>query len=289
MATAKVTTVTDKSDDIVEEKEIETPETEVTEVSENDKLIAQLSSNPILADFTKKYLDVHGEISQYNAEVLAAKDSEWNPGKVMTKATEFAKPEPNSGVKADEEILSLMQSYEKLLIEVARAKKSVVDATAKKLGITLSATAERDPVKEEALKEKRSVGVVLGKRLNDIAEMFSDKEMSDAIAKFLTNNPLPAVGRQSSMSFAGNEGKATPKYRVKVEVYKGDEKLDEFDGFSKTALSLSNSKFGYERGKALKADKFREAWEAPGNNSEKTVQSTVEFTDNGLRFVLTKK
>lgn len=290
MATAKVTTVTDnKSDDVVENNETEIQETENTETSENDALIAQLSSNPILADFTKKYLAVYNEIAEYNREVLAAKDSEWNVGKVMAKANEFAKPEPNSGVKADEEIASLMKSYEELLIQAARAKKSVVDATAKKLGITLSATSERDPVREEELKNKRSVGIVLGKRLNDIAEMFSDKEMSSAIEKFLTQNPLPAVGRQSSHSFTGNDGKATPKYRVKVEVYKGDEKLEEFDGFSKAALSLSNSKFGYERGKSLKADAFRNAWEAAGNSSEKTTQSVVEFTDNGLKFVLTKK
>jgi hypothetical protein len=287
MATAKTTTVADNNNDVVEEVNI--PEVEETELSENDKLLAQLGTNPILADFANKYLDIYNEIAKYNAEVLASKDSEWNIGKVLAKANEFAKPTPDSGVKADSEILSLMKSYEELLIEVARAKKAVVDATAKKLGITLSATTERDPIREEALKDKRGTAVVLGKRLNDIAEMFSDKEMSDAIAKFLTNNPLPSVGRQSSHSFTDNGGKGTPKYRVKVEVFKGDEKLADFDGFTKAGTSLSNPMFGYKRGESLKADKFREAWEAAGNSSEKTVKNVVEFGDNGLKFVLTKK
>lgn len=290
MASAKTTTVADNNNDTVAEKEInETPETVETPETENDKLIAYLSSNPILADFTKKYLDIYNKISEYNAEVLAAKDSEWNVVKVMAKATEFAKPAPGSGIKPNDDIASLMKTYEQLLIDVARAKKAVVDATAKELGITLSATSDRDPVREETLKEERSVGVVLGKRLNDISEMFSDKEMSAAIAEFLVKNPLPAVGRQSSHSFSGADAKASPKYRVKVEVFKGDEKLEEFDSFSKAGVSLSNPKFGYERGKSLKADAFREAWEAAGNNSEKTVQSVVKFEDNGLTYVLTKK
>ncbi len=273
------------------EENIETPGAEKTEenTDPNQAILDVLSSNPILVEFAKQYLSIFGKISEYNKSVLAAKDSEWNVGKVMTKAQEFAKPEPNSGVKPNEEIAKLFAMYEELVRQVAVAKRSVIDATAKELGISLSNTAERDPAKEEELKTQRGVAVQLGTQLSSIATMVSDKEISNAVTDFLSNNPLPSVGRASTHTFAGNDGKGTPKYRVSVEILKDGNSIGKFDGFSKTAVSLSQSVFGYERGKAPKADMLRQAWESAGNTPENTVKNVVEFDDNNLHYILTKK
>jgi hypothetical protein len=292
MANTKTAPV--KNDEIKEDEkmitETENIEVETDEVDDSAaKLNELLSGNQILSEFTKKYLVIYKEIAEYNKSVLAAKDSEWNVGKVMTKAQEFAKPEPNSGIKPVDEIADLVKAYEDLVIQVAQAKRAVIERTSKELGISLSNTAERDPIKEEELKQKRVVAVQLGTQLSSIATMISDKNISDGVTEFLTKNPLPSVGRASSHTFAGDGAKSTPKYRVKVAIYKDGTLLEEFDGFSKTALNLSNSKFGYARGQAPKADKLRSAWESAGNNADTTVQPTVEFDDNGLHFVLTKK
>jgi O6-methylguanine-DNA--protein-cysteine methyltransferase len=205
----------------------------------------------------------------------------------LEKAREFARPtDKNVAPKSD--IKKALEAYEKLVNEVARARKEILDVTSKELGITLSATADRNPELEAPLKEKRKIAIEIGTQLSMIAKMTSNEQASAAVTEFLSENPLPAIGRDQTRTF-GNDGKATPKYRVTVEIKKGDAVLLSEDGFTKTALALTKPTFGYERGKSLKSEDLRKAWEAAGNTSEKTVKSPVEFEDNGLTFVITKK
>lgn len=245
---------------------------------------AVLLENPILAEFCNQYLTTVDEILAYNKDVLAEKSAEWNAHKVMEKAREFARPTDKS--EPDSEILDIIKKYEAAQDAYNLARRSVLDATAKKLGITLSATADRNPEIEAPLKEKRKTAHVIGTQLKTMAEMTTNTQASEAVEEFLSKNELPMIGRDQTHSF-GDSGKATPKYRVTIVVTDkdGKEVLSE-DGFSKTAMALT--KF-YERGKAPKADVLREVWEKAGNSPEETKTNPVQFDDNDLHFVITKK
>jgi hypothetical protein len=252
-----------------------------------DRIPKVLSDNAILADFCKQYMGVVDEIAAYNKEVLAEKSSEWNAGKVLEKAREFARPTDKS--KADDSVKSALDAFENLVNELAKARKNVLDVTSKKLGITLSATSDRNPEIEGPLKDKRKFASEIGSQLFQMSKFISDGATGDAVTSFLADNPLPAIGREQARSF-GSDGTTTPKYRVTVKVVNkdGEEILNE-DGFTKTALALTKPVFGYERGQALKADKLREVWEKAGNSGDATTQPVVEFTDNDLHFTITKK
>jgi hypothetical protein len=255
------------------------------ENGKDERIPEAFSKNSILKDFCAQYLKVFDEISNYNREVLAEKDSEWNAGKVLEKAREFARP-TEKGVEPKQDIKKAIEAYENAVNALAQARRSVLDITSKELGITLSATADRNPELEAPLKERRKLAIEIGTQLNMIAKLTTDEAASAAATKFLDQNPLPAIGRDQARSFGDSE-KATPKYRVHVVVKDKDgaTKVEE-DGFTKTALALT--KF-YERGKALKSDDLREAWEKAGNSPDKTVTNPVEFTDNDLHFVISKK
>lgn len=243
-----------------------------------------LLENPILAEFCNQYLKTVDEILDYNKQVLAEKSAEWNAHKVMEKAREFARPTDKS--EPDNDVLEAIKKYEAAQDAYNLARRSVLDVTSKKLGITLSATADRNPELEAPLKEKRKTAHVIGTQLKIMADMTSNAEASKAVASFLSDFELPMIGRDQTHSF-GDAGKSTPKYRVTVVVTDkdGKEVLSE-DGFSKTAMALT--KF-YERGKALKADVLREVWEKAGNSPEETKTNPVEFEDNDLHFTITKK
>ncbi len=269
----------------------ETPKTEstpeVVKPDTDERIPALLAGNSIFGDFCKRYMQVFDEISEYNKAVLAEKDSEWNANKVLEKAREFARPtDKNTEPKSD--IKSVLEAWEDLINQTAKARKAVLDATAKELGITLSATADRNPELEAPLKEKRKVAVEIGTQLGMISKMTQDTSAEEAINEFLEKNPLPAIGRDQVRTF-GDTGASTPKYRVNIKVYKDGNVLADEAGFTKTALALTKPVFGYERGKAPKSDFLREAWEKAGNTPEKTVTNPVEFTDNDLHYVISKK
>lgn len=261
-------------------------ETAVKPVVEK-RIPATLSKNPIFKEFCNKYLETLDQIAEYNREVLADKDSEWNAGKVLEKAREFARPTDKSK-EVNKEILAAIEKHEAAINAASLARKAVLDLTSKELGISLSATAERNAEIEAPLKEKRKDALVLGQQLSKIAEMTSDETVTGAITAFLKEFELPAVGRNQTTSF-GNDGTSTPKYRVSVEITKDGNVLMSGEGFSKTAINLSKPVFGYERGKAPKADDLRAAWETAGNSAEETKVNPVEFDDNGLHFKITKK
>jgi len=264
------------------------PAAKATEKKGPDTRIPNLlSKNSILGDFCQRYIDVFDEITEYNKEVLAERDSEWNAGKVLEKARELARP-TDKNVAPNDEIKSAIEAYENAVNALAQARKSVLDRTSKELGITLSATADRNPEIEAPLKEKRKVAIEIGTQLSMIAKMTSDENASEAVTTFLSENALPAIGRDQTRTF-GNDGKSTPKYRVHVKVTKDGQEVVSEDGFTKAALALTKPVLGYERGKAPKSDVLREVWEKAGNTGEKTVAPTVEFDDNGLHFVITKK
>ncbi len=263
----------------------EAPVATVPDDTSVNRIPELFENNPILKDFCQKYLDILDEITEYNKQVLAEKTAEWNSSKVLEKAKEFAHPE-DANVPANKEIQTLVDEWEKAITVLAQKRKAVIERTAKELGITLTSTAERDPEKEAGLKEQRKLAHTIGSQLSSFAEMINDASATKTIQEFLGSNPLPAVGRDQSHNFSSDGGKATPKYRVKVTVSRDNEELISEDGFTKAALALPKY---YERGKALKADKLREAWEAAGNTPEKTVTDPVEFNDNGLHFTITKK
>ncbi len=269
------------------------PQTEATPQNENmtksdvDERIPQsLRENLIFGDFCKRYMDAFDEITEYNKEVLAAKDSEWSATKVLAKAREFASPEKADDL--DPAIKSAVDEWEKAVAAALELRKKVLDATSKKLGINLSAVADRDQEKEESLKGKRKLAIEIGKRLADIAGLTNDENAGKEITGFLTSYGMPAVGRDQ-VSTVTSDGTSTPKYRVTVRVMDndGNELLNE-KGFTKTALNLTKPVFGYSRGQSPKADDLRKAWEAAGNTAEETKQATVEFEDNNLKFVITK-
>ena len=260
---------------------------EVEKVKEPARIPELLSENHIFGNFCERYLGILDKITAYNKEVLAEKDAEWNPSKVIEKARLFANP-TEKGVEPNKEIQNAMNAWEDLAAKAIQARKKVMELTAKELGITLSNTSERNSETEAPLKEERKIALTIGDQLNTMGELSQDDKFTEAINVFLSNNPMPAIGRDQVRTF-GDNAKATPKYRVNVTVTKDDEELLIGDGFTKTALALTQSKFGYERGKALDAAKLRDAWEKVGNTPEKTVQPVVEFTDNGLVFNITKK
>ncbi|MFY3741609.1 MAG: hypothetical protein HMLIMOIP_002067 [Candidatus Nitrosomirales archaeon] len=266
----------------------ETPETETqseTVKTEAPRVSEILSTNAILADFVRQYLEVFDEISNYNKEVLAEKDAEWTSGKVLEKGRELARP-TDKDAKPDTEVKTAIEAFESLVNEMNKARKNALDIVSKRLGITLSATAERNPEIEAPMKEHRKFAVEIGTQLEVMAKMLSDEKVSSAISEFLNNFPLPAIGRDQVRTF-GSDEKATPKYRVHVSVFDKDGKeIVSEDGFTKTVLALPKY---YERGKAIKSDTLRDVWEKAGNSTEKTVSPTVEFTDNELHFVITKK
>lgn len=257
------------------------------EIEETPALPEIFSQNPMFASLADKYLSVYREIVEYNKTVIAEKsDNEWTTGKLVAEAKKLSSPdegEPNKDIKV------LFDAFEAIQTELAKSRKALIDATAKFKGISLSSVAaERDPAKEEELKNKRVPAVDIGKNMAMMAGLVNDVEASKAIEKFLTDYALPAVGREGTRNFA-QAGGSTPKYRVRVEVIKDGNVIFTGDGFAKTALALTQPVFGYERGQALKADKFREVWEASGNNSEQTKKPVVEFGDNGLLYRLTDK
>lgn len=267
--------------------DVKAPEnTEVAEVKE--RIPAALAANPILAEFCNQFLSVFDEITAYNKQVLAEKDSEWNIPKVLEKARELGRP-TDKNVKANENIAKALTAWEDLVNAVNVAKRNVLDATSKELGITLSTTAERNSETEAPMKERRRFAIEIGTQLGTIAKMTTNEAASDAVTTFLAENPLPAIGRDQARTFGADE-KSTPKYRVNVVVTNKDgEKVVDEAGFTKAALALTKPAVGYERGKAPKSDTLREAWEKAGNSAETTVTNPVEFDDNNLHFVISKK
>lgn len=265
----------------------ETVSTETVDENPANRIPEIFAQNPMFTSLVTQYLSVYDEIASYNKTVIAEKsDSEWTTGKLLAEARKLASPDEG---EPNKEIKDVYDIFERISTELAKARKAVVDATAKFKGISLSSVAaERDPAKEEELKEKRVPAIDIGKNMAMMAGLLNDEAASTAIKDFLNKYQLPAVGRDQTRNFAQSGG-STPKYRVRVEVIKDGNVLLTEDGFAKTGLALTQPVFGYERGKALKADKLREAWEAKGNTGEKTVEPVVEFEDNGLTFRITDK
>lgn len=277
---AKETPVVETPEEIKETQE--TPETPEETNQEVNRIPDVLSENAILADFCRRYLEIFDEITQYNKEVLSTSNDEWTPGKVLEKSRELGRPaqgEPNKEVKA------ALETYEELVNNTAKARRALLDITANAIGITLSATAVRDPETEAPLREKRKFAITLGDQLATISKLTTDESASAAVTEFLKNSPLPAIGRDQTRTF-GEDVKATPKYRVTVTVSRDGNVLVSEDGFTKTGHALVKL---YERGKAPKSDTLRTAWENAGNTPEKTVTNPVEFDDNGLHYVISKK
>lgn len=265
-----------------------TPETEENSETEDAPRIPDvLAGNTIFNEFCGRYLAVFDEITQYNKEIAAEKDSEWTTTKVLSKARELGNNDDAN--KIDKDVQAALAEFDKAADVLAKMKRAVIETTAKKLGINLSSVAERDKSKEAPLKEKRSFGINIGTKMSEIAQMTNDKDASEAIQGFFKKFPMPAIGRDSARTF-GEGGKATPKYRVLVSVKNSDGEvlMDEEKGFTKAAAKLQQPVFGYDKENRPKADKLREAWEKAGNSPEKTVTNPVVFEDNNLTFEIRK-
>lgn len=265
---------------------VATPEAPVVkDYSKDSRIVTDLKKNSILVDFCRQYLTVVDKITDYNKEVLAERDADWTPAKILEKARELARP-TDKDTKPNEDVKAAIENYEKLVNEFNLARRAVLETTATAIGITLSATAERSPEAEAPLKEQRKLANEIGTQLKFMVDMLNDGNLSTKIEEFLKANPLPAVGRDQARTF-GSEEKATPKYRVHVQVTDKDGNIVvSADGFTKAALALTKS---YERGKSPKSDVLRAAWEKAGNTPEKTVTSPVEFDDNELHYMIIKK
>lgn len=256
-----------------------------SEVKVEERIPEGLLANPILADFCRQYLSVADLVSTYNAEVVAAKSSDWNATKVLEESKRLAEP-ADANIPANENIKAARKTWSDAVDMMNRAKRAVIEMTAAELGISLSSTVERNAETEAPLKEKRKLANEIGNQLTAIAKMTSDASASELVTTFLTANPLPVVGRNQVSTF-GEAEKATPKYRVNVQVIDqdGNVRVNEA-GFTKAALALTKL---YERGTSPKSDVLRKAWETAGNTPETTVVDPVEFDDNDLHFVISKK
>lgn len=262
----------------------------VTEEVEVNRIPDAIIENGLLVEFCKIYLGIADEIGEYNSRVLQTRTDGWTNSKVLEKAKEFASPE-DANIPKDDTIADLFDKYESYLTALAFAKTELLNATAEKLGITLTNTSERDPNVENTLKEQRVKALKVVTQFEGMAEFTTDANLKNGITEFLKNNPLPMVGRNQERSF-GLEGNntSTPKYRVTVTITNSDgEKLYSDKGFSKAALAITKPVFGYERGKALTAENLREAWEKAGNSADNPYAvPRVEFVDNKLTFVIEK-
>lgn len=260
-------------------------ENPVTEKPQGESRIPDVLRNSILQSICRTYLEAFDEISKYNKDVLKAEKSEWTSSKIMDKARELANP-TDANIAPNAAIKTALTSFEKIQDEFNRARKSLLEQTAKELGIDFSTSTERNADLEKPLKEKRASAIEVGKQLSAFSKVNTDPQVNESVIAFLTEYPLPSVGREQARTFGADE-KATPKYRVNITVTNVDgDVLLEKPGFTQTALALT--KF-YERGKALKADALREKWEAAGNTVDNTVKDPVEFEDNGLHFKIAKK
>lgn len=296
MATRRNSSNTDNSSNTEQTQTEEVTEnTEVSEPAENSEVVEEvstnrvpelLSSSPIFNNFCEQYLNASDEIAKYNKAVLAEKDAEWTPSKVVLKAREITSPE-DASVPVNEEIKKAIDILDELIAQQAAARQNVIKLAAAELGITLATTVERNSETEAPLKEKRKLAHAIGKQLSDLGDMSGMPEFKSAINEFLAKNPLPQVGRDQVSNFNESSTGGTPRYRVTVTVKDSDGKvLVSEDGFTKTALKLPKY---YDRGESPKADKLRAAWESAGNAPGKTVQSEVEFTDNGMTYTISAK
>jgi hypothetical protein len=289
--TVKSPVVENKVDTPVVENNVSpVPDDKVVETEPKDRIPELLQGNNILASICQRYLDTFDKIAAYNKDVLAKNDSDWTSTKVLEEARKLGRP-TDKDTKPNETISAALKKWESLVDEMNKARRAVIDETSKVLGITLSATAERNPEIEAPLKEERKIAAEIGKQLAMLASITNDDNSAKAVEEFLAKNPLPAVGRDQVHVFGSTDEKATPKYRVNVEVKIDDKVVVSESGFTKAALALP--KF-YPRGEAPKSDKLRLAWEAAGNSAEKTVVNPVEFDDEGengaiLHFTITKK
>jgi hypothetical protein len=267
---------------------------EETVTEEAPKIPASLEENKLLVEFCKMYLAVVAEITAYNKEVLQERTDGWTNPKILAKARELASPE-DASVPKNEEIEALVTKFDDYQTALNFARKEVIEATAKVLGITVTATRERDTAVEEPLKEKRNNATQIATQLSNIASMTHDPSTKGAVTEFLDSNPLPMVGRDQVRNFT-QDNASTPRYRVTINVLKDDVVIGTAQGFTKAGLMLTKPEFGYDRAKALSGDDLRKAWEGAGNSAANPYAvPTVEFVDTredggnpDLKFVITK-
>ncbi len=276
---------------VVEDNPTEVSETENENVSfVEEETVPEypeaFAENPLVLSIAQKYKGIVNEISEYNKKVLAEKDSEWNASKLLKKALEMASPEDANDI--NENVKTAHAEFERIAAEYANARQNLISVTANELGVSLSTVAEqRDEAAEAPLKEKRATAVTIVKQLQAMTEVYNDDNFKNAVATFLSNNGLPAIGRDQVRSFNESGTAGTPKYRVSITITNKDgEVLMDGEGFSKTAIALSKPVFGYERGKKPSSDTLRETWEKLGgpNSSE-----DISFEDNELTYTVHKK
>lgn len=272
----------DVVDTEAEEFETEGLEEEISRIPDS------LASNPILADFANKYLEVVDLIAEYNKSVLTPAKSEWTNAKLNEAGRKLARPD-DPKLKGNPDLLKLLVAMENAQDALNLARKSFFDGVADKLGVVRDTTAERDLEKEAELKNKRSFASTIGTQLSQIASLTSDTEASAAVESFLNENKLPAVGRNSVTSFGGeNPGKGTPRYRVSIRIEKdGNVLLEKGEGFTKTAAALSRPEFGLEKEQRPTAEDFRNVWEKAGNSGDNPAATPeVVFENHGLTYTL---
>lgn len=260
--------------------------TTVEKTTADERIPELLASQGIFKEFLSRYLSNYDEIVEYNEGVLREKNSEWNSYKILDKARELARP--TDGKSANETIKGALVEWEKLASEVNAAKQHLIQVAAKELGIEYNSGSERDPEKEAPLREMHKTNINIGKQLTEMVKMTVDPKLQDTLTDFLKTYKMPAVGRNQTHDFLAEETDKTPKYRLRITASREEtgEELFTEDGITKAVGATA--KF-YERGKGLKADSFRKAWESAGNSMGNTVQNSVSFTDNGLIFTLTAK
>jgi hypothetical protein len=256
------------------------------------RIPAFLKKNSMFNEFITRFLKTYDDISAYNKEVLAEKTDGWTASKVLEESKKLSENEDATKIVAS--VKEARDAFESVAAELAKARRNLIEVTSKELGITLSAVGgERNSEIEEPLKLARKEALEIGKQMNLFAGMTQDAAIKEEVTKFFATYDLPAVGRNQTTTFGSESSTTTPKYRVNVTITNAEgEVLMEKSGF--TAASLNNTSF-YERGKALKSDKMRAAWEAAGNTPDNTVTSPVVFTDEGaadvgtLTYTITKK
>ncbi len=275
----------DSNEETVNEETVtETDEAEVV-TDPKERVPAELRDSPIFLEFVNRYIAIFDELTEYNAKVLAEKNSEWNGSKLLAKAKTLGNPDEG---EANAKIKTALDEFERLSSELSKARQNLISITAAEIGVSLSAVADRDPELETELKEKRKMALNIGTKLNGIAEMMdSSPNIKNAIISFFSEYPLPFIGREGASKTSSDGTTGTPRYRVTVTVTDSDGNVKvEERGFTKAALALPKY---YESGaERPTAETLRKAWESAGNNPTATVQETVTFEDNNLTFTIKK-
>lgn len=257
-------------------------ETPVVESTPEDKPRIPFEDK-IFIDLGTQYLNWVDEINAYNASILEAErqasENVWTQSKLMKEIKSQARPDDKNATP-DNEAEKLLSQYENALEAVTSAKQAASKYMADKLGVEMIAEKVKPDENEVArIKEEvRKPLVSLANSFNNVAGFSTDPNIKDKINTFLSDNPIPMVGREGSLDVT-KDSAGTPKFRVDVIAERdGKTLISGEDGRGFTKASLSAKKF-HNRGEAPTSEMFRDVYVKAG-------EKDTQFEHKGVVYIL---